>query len=1112
MLLALAARIQLTAFVFRFFCWRNAGVLGVFWLSWLASAGWAAAATVDGLRCEYRAEPMGLDVAQPRLSWVVTSDRRAETQTACQILVASSSEKLALNEGDLWNSGRMAESNSLNMAYTGRPLVSQQACFWKVRVWDRDGQPSAWSAPARWTMGLLHADDWQAQWISDPVLADPANRPLTPIHCYRSELTTNPAAAKWIELDLGTSRRVDAVDLLAARPRQQSNQFRSVMFPRRFRITVANAPDFHDARVVVDQTEADYFDPRVQRSHFPIAAVDARYVRLEVTRLGRWDGGEYGLALGGFQVFDGTNALAVNVPVSCSDSMEDARWSKRFLVDGQAKVAIAPDSSALAVAIPGVPAEHAVSRVPLLRREFVLPGGVKRALLFVTARGFYEVHLNGRRVGDELLAPGYTAYAERLQYQTHDVTALLHRGTNAVGALLGYGWYAGHLNLYPSRNTDGAFPQFLAQLEVTLADGKTFTVVTDGNWRSTLSGPVRYADLLDGEAYDCRRELPGWDQPGFDDQGWTPVWTLARDDTPLVWPRCQPVKKIQEMRPVARREVRPGVYVFDFGQEITGWCRLHVNGPVGTQITLRHAEEIGADGNVNLKNLWGVAQQDDYLLDGRGPRTLEPHFTYHGFRYVEVTGLPSPPPTNALVGINIHSALPEAGDWECSNPLYNRIFNTARWTQRNLLFDVPAGCAARGERVAWLGDIRPCVPTVCFNFDAAGFFAKYSADIRDGQAPDGRFADTSPRGPMAGTERCLGSAGWADAGVSLPWEDYVSYADRRLLAEHYSAAKRWVDYVAAHNPDGIWSQARGVNDWGDWLSAGPATPKELGATAFFAHSADLLARMARALGKPRDAAKYQAVFEHIKQAFNRKYVAADGTIAGAPGSVDGERAQGNYALALQFGLLDENVKSAAMTHLLHAIQLADGHPTIGFWSTAGLLLALSENGQNAVAARMLALQTSPSWGYMADHGTTFWEAFDADQRNLSLNHWTHSSVGEWLWRAVAGLNPDPAHPGYEQFSVRPQPSAEVSWCRARYDSVRGPINISWRQAQTNFTLDLTVPVASTARVYLPAASLARVRESGRPVAETTGVKWLRQEDKTAVLQVESGSYHFKVSL
>jgi alpha-L-rhamnosidase len=340
----------------------------------------------------------------------------------------------------------------------------------------------------------------------------------------------------------------------------------------------------------------------------------------------------------------------------------------------------------------------------------------------------------------------------------------------------------------------------------------------------------------------------------------------------------------------------------------------------------------------------------------------------------------------------------------------------------------------------------------------------------------------------------------------------VSYADEQLLAEHYPAAKRWVDYVAAHNPDGIWSRARGVNDWGDWLSAGPATPKELGATAFFAHSADLVARMADALGKPQDAAKYQALFTHIKQAFNRKYVAVDGSIAGAPGGEDGERAQGNYALALQFGLLDERVKPAAMAHLLRAIQLADSHPTIGFWSTAGLLLALTDNGQNAVAARMLALSTPPSWGYMADHGTTFWEAFDADKRNLSLNHWTHSSVGEWLWRDVAGLNPDPAHPGYEQFSVRPQPSAEVSWCRASYDSVRGPISLGWRQAQKDFTLDLTVPVTSTALVYLPASSPERVTENGRPITETAGVSWLRQAGKTAVLQVQSGAYHFKVAL
>lgn len=1063
------------------------------------------------LQCERRVNPEGIDLPKPRFSWVINSDQRGEKQIAYQVLVASSQKSLASDQGDLWDSGKVASDSPLNVEYAGSPLASRQQCFWKVRVWTKAGKPSAWSHSAYWSMGLLNLDDWHAQWIADPVLANPTNRPLTPIHCYRSPLTNEPNSAKWITLDLGATNHLDAVDLLAARPVKQSHDVRSVMFPLRFKIETAKAADFSDAQTIVDQTTEDYPNPRFQKCHFAFNKIEARFVRLNVSRLSCWDGQDYGLALGGFQVFDGTNLVSFNAKVDCSDSLETENWSKRFLVDGLGDVALAPDSPAIVVDVPGVPPTHTVSRVPMLRREFELSGTIRRAVLSVTARGFYEAHLNGQRVGDELLAPGYTSYHQRLQYQTHDVTALLKQGKNCIGALVGYGWYAGHMNLYENRCFDGTFPQFLAQLDVEFADGRKATFATDCDWRSTLNGSVRYSDLLDGEAYDCRKEFSGWDQPGFDDRKWNPVWTQPCDDTPLIWQRCQPVRAIQEMHPVATKEVKPGVYVFDLGQEITGWCRLKAKGPAGTHLKLRHAEIVDKDGNVDLRNLWGVAQQDDYFLDGKGEHTLEPHFTYHGFRYVEVTGLTEPPNADTLVAVNIHSALPDAGEFTCSNDLYNRIMSAARWTQRNLLFDVPAGCAARGERVAWLGDVRPCVQSTCFNFDAAAFFTKYAQDIRDAQKPDGRYCDITPHAHLRGTEICVGSAGWADCGVSLPWEVYVNYGDRRALAEHFESAKHWVDFVADRNPDFIWKNGRGMNDWGDWMSASKrGTPKELGATAFFAHSADLVSRMATALGRADDAEKYRKLFASIKQAFLKNYVTPSGVISLSPGSVDGETAQGNYALSIGFDLLDEPLKSSAVTHLCSAIENANGHPTIGFWSPAALLLVLSANGHHADAAKMLGLETTPSWGYMALHSGTFWESFDSDVKNHSLDHWTHSSVGEWLWRNIAGINPDETKPGYASFVIRPRPCKEVSWCKAKYNSARGSIKVDWHLDESKFTLDLTVPVTASAIVYLPTKNSKDVRESGKLATESRGIKWLRQEDETSLFSVDSGSYHFTV--
>jgi hypothetical protein len=681
--------------------------------------------------------------------------------------------------------------------------------------------------------------------------------------------------------------------------------------------------------------------------------------------------------------------------------------------------------------------------------------------------------------------------------------------------------------------------------------------------------------------------MSGWDQPGFDDHAWQPVWSQPRDEIPLVWQRAQPVRAIGELPPVAVKEVKPGVYVFDLGQEIAGWCRLKVDGPAGAHLRLRHSELVAPDGNIDVKNLWGTPQQEDYILDGRGLRTLEPHFTYHGFRYVELSGLPGRPGPGTLVGVNVRTDAGVAGRFECSNELYNRIQRAAAWTQANLLFDVPNGCAARAERLAWTGDIRPCVRSLLFNFDTASLLTKYSRDLRDDQLDDGRFTDICPQAHLRGTTTCAGSPGWADAGVSLPWEVYVNTGDRRLLADHFEAARRWVDAIHASNPDLLWRNNRGM-DWGDWMSAGAATPKEIGATAFFAHSTELVSRMARVLGRKVEAEQYQALFQGIRQAFVKRYVNADGIIGGGPpekpvmrdvtgiirslekdgklnfavkndllggdpalneikslhlisrnedeqvyaengevelGRPDGKPleiayasygydgaargdTQGSYALALQFGLLDEPLQSRAAKRLAWLVVGNDHHPTTGFWSSIELLLSLSRSGYHADAAEMMNQRVEPSWGYMAEHSTTLWEAFNADTQNLSLNHWTHSAVSEWLWCDVDGLTPDEQHPGYQSFTIFPRPTKDVSWCRADYNSLRGKIVCDWRCEGDRFSLDASIPANTTATIFVPAKDAASVTESGQPAARAEGVTLLRTEPGLVVFHVGSGSYQF----
>lgn len=1126
--------------------------------------------TATELRCEYLRNPEGIDAVRPRLSWIVSSSQRGDRPTAYQILVTKS----PAGKEVLWDSGKVA-SPSLGAEYAGRALGSGDRCFWKVRAWNRQNEAGPWSEAGSWSMGLLRRADWRARWISSPLLADSGNRPRTPIHCYRSELSTDEYREKWVALDLGAVHSVDRITLAPARPNGLTFDIGTVQFPRRFRLEGAGRVDFSDAKVLVDQTGGDYPEPRGNVCEFKFPAAEVRYVRLVAAKLGKWDARDFGIFLAQFSAFAGAENVALGAKVTASDSLEEGGWSTRYLVDGKPNVEFSAFPAALD---PKVEGAFSSSRSVSLRKEFQLEAPVRRAMLYGTARGFYEARINGQRVGDGLLAPGFTDFHRRLSVQAYDVTAMLRQGANSVGALLGYGWYAGHMNLAGNAYLYGYFPQLAAQLEIELTNGRRVTIATDSSWRTSLEGPIRWSDLLEGEAYDARREMPGWDRAGFADGAWETAWSQDLGEELLTASKMPPVRAIQEMKPVSRKEVRPGVWVYDLGQEITGWVRVKLDGPAGTHVVIRHAEAVTPAGELDVASLWGTPQREDYLLDGGGARFFEPHFTYHGFRYFEISGLHSAP--EDVVAINVHNDLEEVGKFECSNPLFNRLMTASLWTQRNLLFDVPAGCAARSERLAWTGDIRPCVQTALFNFDSAAFFEKYAVDLCDDQKADGRFTDITPHAHLTGSEICVGSPGWADAGVSLPWEVYVNTGDRQLIAAHYESAKRWVDFIYRENPNLIWANRRGM-DWGDWLSAGPATPKELGSTAFFAHSADLVARMAQVLGKKGDASAYAKLFKGIKAAFVARYATADGVLrqpaaghradvlpilrramregkptldvnnealGGDPSpnvpkllvvrlEIDGKveqreyaegrqvdltwrgkapkileatygashaqeeaDVQGSYALALQFGLLEGTLRTKAIDRLAALIERDHGHPTTGFWSSVELLLALSDAGHHEVASRLANLTTAPSLGHMVTSGgTTFWEAFDADQKTLSLNHWTHSACGEWLWRNVAGLNPDPEHPGYEVFTVRPRPSAEVTWCKTEYRSVRGPIGIEWHAENGSFWLELRVPPGSKARVVLPVA----VREPGE------GVRVIGKEQGRPVYEVESGSYRFE---
>jgi len=750
---------------------------------------------------------------------------------------------------------------------------------------------------------------------------------------------------------------------------------------------------------------------------------------------------------------------------------------------------------------------HALAPSPYLRKEFRMQKLVRWARLYATARGVYELYLNGNRVGNDVLAPGWTDYDSRVQYQTYDVTSLLAEGPNVLGAVLGDGWFAGFVGFDPKHRGAhyGARPQLLVQLDLEYEDGSRECIPTDGSWRCS-TGPILFSDLLMGESYDARKEMPGWAEPGFDDSGWYGVETGEIEDTNLVAPPDEGIRVTEELEAKTVSEPRDGVYIFDMGRNMVGRVRLRVEGEAGTEITLRHAEALNPDGTLYTTNLRAARATDRYVLKGEGVEVYEPRFTFHGFRYVEVTGYPGEPPLGALTGRVVRSATPPTGSFECSSQMINELQQNIVWGQRGNFLSVPTDCPQRDERLGWMGDAQVFVRTASFNMDVAAFFEKWMADVEDAQSPEGAFPDVAPLLMGSGLmDLRWGAPAWGDAGVIVPWTIYRIYDDTRIVERHYMAMTRWMEYLYRANP-GLIRNNRMGNNYGDWLSPkGDHTPKHLLATAYWAYDARLMAEMAGATGRHEDAREYRDLNENIKAAFNETYVFPDGQIEGDT--------QTCYLLALHMELLPEELRSAAAEHLVRTIEREDWHLSTGFVGVGYLCPVLTEAGYTAVAYRLLENETYPSWGYTVKNGaTTIWERWDGwteengfQSPNMnSFNHYSLGSVGEWLYRYVAGI--DLGAPGYGQIVIHPRPGGSLTHASAEYDSVRGRISSSWKIEGDRFVLEVLIPPNTTATVHVP--STEDVSEGGGPGDEADGVEFLYAGEGEAVLSVGSGRYEF----
>jgi alpha-L-rhamnosidase len=731
-----------------------------------------------------------------------------------------------------------------------------------------------------------------------------------------------------------------------------------------------------------------------------------------------------------------------------------------------------------------------------LVRDFVAGGDLVRATLYISALGLYEAEINGRRVGDHVMAPGWTDYHRRVEYQVHDVTALVAAGANRIGVVLGEGWYSGRVghNQRRAGNHYGGRPALVCDLRLHYRDGSSAAVASDADWR-TRQGPICYSDFLMGECTDARLARPDWSRPGGGGDGWQPVEVFTPDPRPplLEAQRVQPAREVATLaaRRIARRD--DGAAIYDLGQNIAGYVRLDIDGAAaGDRFTLRHAETLDETGALYVANLRHAVATDVYIAAGTGHETFKPHFTFHGFRYVEVTA-----PAGfdldrlALAGIAIQTDTPVTGTIETGNALVNRLLSNIFWSQRDNFLSVPTDCPQRDERYGWSADAQVFWRTAAYSMDVAAFLTKWMVDLVDGQSPDGAFPDVAPTKPLNPYRLTPqpGAPAWGDAPIILAWEHYGRYGDADLLARHYDAFAAWMGHIARANPDFLRTRAV-YNNYGDWLSVGPASDRAVVATAYWVRIADLMRRIADVLGRRQDAAAYAQTAEAIRAAFVAAYVDADGRILSDTQTV--------YLLALDFDVVRGSARDAAARHLIARIDAAGGHLQTGFLGVRHLCPVLSDIGAPERAFDLLLKEDYPSWGFSIRHGaTTIWERWDGwtpdkgfqSAAMNSFNHYAYGAVGEWIWSRVAGIDWDPAAPGFRSIRLRPLFDRRIGWCRAVHRSPVGPIGSDWRYTGDDgatVAWEVAIPPGATATVDVDALAAAGWRSDDAGIRRRLG--------------------------
>ena len=891
--------------------------------------------SVVNLKCEYKINPLGVDIEKPRFGWISESEQRGVSQAAYQIFIASGQKNLDENIGDVWDSQKVSSDKSIQIIYEGKPLESNQKYFWKVKIWDQNGDEH-FSEPAFWTTGLLNETDWKAKWIGmDKALGD-------------------------------------------------------------------------------DQPNAT----------------------------------------------------------------------------------------------------HSILSARMLRHEFNLDKKIKSATAFISGLGLFELYLNGEKIGDQVLAPGLTEYNKRAFYMTFDVTKNLQTDKNAIGVVLGNGRYFAMRSGGTENTRNYGFPKVICQLEVEYEDGSKNTISTDETWKLTADGPIRKNSEYDGEFYDARKELTGWSKTGFDDAAWLNAEIVEKPGEKLVAQPIDPIKIMDEIAPVSVKEIKPGTFIFDMGQNMVGWAELTVKGNPGDKVTMRFAETLNDDGSLFLANIRSAEVTDTYILKSSEEEKWEPCFTYHGFRYVEMIGYPETPTLSSIKGKVIHDALELNGSFTTSNPLINNIYKNAFWGIRGNYRSMPTDCPQRDERQGWLGDRSAECTGESYMFDISKLYNKWVTDINDAQLESGSLPDVAPSYWPFYSDNTTWPGTFLFASDML----YTQYGDLRTIETNYPAMQKWIAHMSQFLNNGIMPK----DTYGDWCvppedlrlinTSDPSrlTSAEYIGTAYFYFELKLMQKFALLLGKTDDAAEFSKTAETVKTAFNKKFTNS------AEAKYSNNTCTANI-LALAFDLVPAENREKIVDNLLQKILSEnDGHVGNGLIGGQWLMRTLSQSRHDDVAYKLATQNSYPSWGYMVEKGaTTIWELWNGDTGDPGMNSGNHVMLlGDliiWYYENLAGIKADPENPGFKHIIMRPSVSGELTSVNASFKSIYGTIKSDWILENGKFFWNITIPANTTATVFIPAAENSDVKEGNKKAAKSKGVKFIKWEANCAVFEVQSGNYNFSSS-